>query len=308
MDFQRSADIGLQLAVLGEVEKYVVSKENKASIVPSTLGVTDPMLNDLLQKLYEAEIQYDKLKRTTAENNPILLSLKGEIDKIRPSILENITNQRQSIRASKVKVDQTSNSYSSVLRTIPKEEKDLLDFSRQQAIKSSVYTYLLQKREEAALSQSVTVADNRIIDPAEAFMIPNGSRRSTIYMMAVLLGIGLGLVYVYIKEKFSTRIMFRDEIEELSNIPVVAELPKIKSASSLVVQLPEHIAMAEQFRQLRASIGLYGRSTQRKKDSGQLKYFGRGKEFCECQPGVEPCFLREKSGAVGPGPAQSQNL
>ena len=276
---QRSADIGLQLAVLGEVEKYVVSKENKASIVPSTLGVTDPMLNDLLQKLYEAEIQYDKLKRTTAENNPILLSLKGEIDKIRPSILENITNQRQSIRASKVKVDQTSNSYSSVLRTIPKEEKDLLDFSRQQAIKSSVYTYLLQKREEAALSQSVTVADNRIIDPAEAFMIPNGSRRSTIYMMAVLLGIGLGLVYVYIKEKFSTRIMFRDEIEELSNIPVVAELPKIKSASPLVVQLPEHIAMAEQFRQLRASIGLYGRSTQRKKILVSSSISGEGKSF-----------------------------
>jgi len=86
-----------QLAVLNNVDRYITSKKNQSGIVPSTLGIEDPVLNQLLNKLYDSEIEYEKLRKTTAENNPILLSLAGEIKKMRPSILENIRNQKNNL-------------------------------------------------------------------------------------------------------------------------------------------------------------------------------------------------------------------
>jgi hypothetical protein len=47
----------MQLAVLDQVER-VAKSNSTAGIVPSTLGVSDPLLNQLLDRLYQAEIQY----------------------------------------------------------------------------------------------------------------------------------------------------------------------------------------------------------------------------------------------------------
>ncbi len=59
-----------------------------------------------------------------------------------------------------------------MLKTIPEKERELLGISRQQAIKNNIYTFLLQKREETALSFASAVADSRIIDKAESSDIP----------------------------------------------------------------------------------------------------------------------------------------
>ncbi len=63
------SEINIQLEVLDQVERYVLSKEETPGIVPATLGVGDPILLQLLQKLYELESQYGTMKKTTGENN-----------------------------------------------------------------------------------------------------------------------------------------------------------------------------------------------------------------------------------------------
>jgi len=80
---RKIADIRLKLSILDKVENYILSKDTGGSIVPSTLGVDDPVLTQLLQSLYNSEIKYERLKKTTAVNNPILISLADEIEKIR---------------------------------------------------------------------------------------------------------------------------------------------------------------------------------------------------------------------------------
>ena len=42
----------------------------------------------------------------------------------------------------------------------------LLDISREQATKSEIYAFLLQKKEESELSYASTVSDHRIVDNA----------------------------------------------------------------------------------------------------------------------------------------------
>ncbi len=75
---------------------------------------------------------------------------------------------------------ETNNQYDSMLKTIPEKESELLSISRQQAIKNNIYTFLLQKREETALSFASAVADSRIIDKAETSDIPVSPKKDLI--------------------------------------------------------------------------------------------------------------------------------
>ncbi|MEX6689926.1 polysaccharide biosynthesis tyrosine autokinase [Danxiaibacter flavus] len=276
---KKMAEIKIQLAVLDEVEKYVDSKKDKAGIVPSTLGISDPLLNQLLQKLYDAEISYDKLSKITAPNNPSLLAIKSEQEKIRPSILEVIGNLRTSLTTSLQNINKSRDQYASLLSTIPQKEKDLLDFSRQQAIKSSVYTFLLQKREETALSNSTTVADSEIIDAAESSMIPNSPNKSIIYLMALGMGVLLGIGIITIREMLNAKILFRHEIESYTSAPVIAELTQAKTQTPLAVDDPKQVFISEQFRQLRTSLGLYGEHRYNRKMLVSSSISGEGKSF-----------------------------
>ena len=272
------SDIGVQLAVLDQVEKYVVAKDEKAGIVPSTLGVNDHILNQLLQKLHESELRYANLKQTVGENNTVLTSLRNEIEQLRPSILENIHNQRMSLQASKANLGVTNNTFTSILQTIPQKERELLEISRDQSIKNNVYAFLLQKREETALSYASTMPDSRIIDKAESVISPVGPRRSVIYFAALVCAMGLGIAVVISKELLSGKILFRADIESFTKIPVSSEIAHLKHAHDLAIDQPKSF-IAEQFRQLRASIGLYEKTILKKKLLITSSIAGEGKSF-----------------------------
>ncbi len=226
---QKLSDVNVQLAVLNQVENYVRSKDNTGGIVPSTVGVNDPLLTQLLDKLYDEELKYDKLKTTTSENNPLLLSVNDQINKIKPSILENINNQKKNLEASRTNLFSTNNKYSSMLNALPQMEKDLLEISREQNIKSGIYNYLLQKREETALGQASTVADSRIIDKAQASTTPVSPNPKKFYIMAFALAFAIAIALVTAIEMLKRTILFRHEIEKYTSVPIIGEIAHDKS-------------------------------------------------------------------------------
>ena len=99
---QKLGDVNTQIAVLDKVQDFVKSNsDSKGGIVPSTLGISDPQLSQLIDKLYNSELEYDNLRKTVGENNPSLVAIKDRINKIKPSILSNINSQRQSLIATR---------------------------------------------------------------------------------------------------------------------------------------------------------------------------------------------------------------
>ena len=260
---QKLSELNMQMAVLDRVENYVVKKRNSAGIVPSTLGIKDDRLSLLIQNLYESEIRYERLKKTTAENNPILLSLQNEIENMRPGILENIRNQRSSLSASRSNVTSTNNKYASVLETIPQQERELLEANRQQAIKNNVYTFLLQKREETTLSYASAVSDSRLVDKAESSLIPVAPNRRMIYAAALGFAFFLGMAWVITKELFNSNVLFRSEIESLTRIPISSEISYSDLKDYVIIENPKRPFLTEQFRQLRVTLGLYGNTTKK---------------------------------------------
>jgi capsular exopolysaccharide synthesis family protein len=279
---QKLSEMDVQLSVLDQIEKYIESKNGQPGLVPTTFGITDPLLSQLLEKLYDSEIQYEKLQKTTAEDNPILISVRNEIARLKPSILENIKNQRKSIEAARNSLIGTSSRYNAMLNTLPEKERELVEISRQQTIKNSIYSFLLQKKEEAALSFNSAVADSRLIDKAESSIKPVSPKHWIVYLIALLLPFPLLASLISLKEMARGKILFRHSIEERSVIPVIGELAFDKSGQLLVTDKNERTLITEQFRNMRSTISNRLLKAKGKKIMVTSSISGEGKSFVAC--------------------------
>ncbi|HEV8508609.1 MAG TPA: GNVR domain-containing protein, partial [Chitinophagaceae bacterium] len=282
---QKLGDVNNQLNALDIVENYVKSKDISGSI-PSTVGMTDPTLPQLLTKLYEDQLQYEKLKRTMGDNNPAVLNQKAEIEKIKPGILQNIESQRENLQSARDNLNATNNRYSSILQSIPQKEKDIVEITREHNIKSNNYNFLLQKQEETKLSLLSSIGDSRVIDKAQTALTPVASKKALIYIGALLFAFALAVGLVTINEIFKRTILYRREIEAYTSIPVIGEIIYQKSKDPLVIGNGKRTFIAEQFRNLRTTLPYMGLNGERKRLQVTSTVSGEGKSFIVANLGV----------------------
>jgi tyrosine-protein kinase Etk/Wzc len=248
------SSLNIQLSALDEVEKYVQSKSNNGNIVPSTFNINDPSLSQLLNTLSTAEAQYEKLKRTTAENNPIMLSLQEEIDKTKPNILENIRSQRKNIEAGKSSLTESKDRYSSLLSTVPQKERQLVEVSRQQNIKNDIYSFLLQKKEETQYSITSILPDCYIVSNPTTPGSPVSPKKPFLAMLALAVPVGLCILLISLKDIFNGKILYRTDIEKLTDFPIIGEIIHENLKSTIVTENAERSFIAEQFRLIRTAL------------------------------------------------------
>lgn len=260
---RRLADINAQLAVLGQVEQYVSTQSDRPGVVPTALNISDPVLEQLLSQLNELELKQANLRTTTGENNPIVVSVQREIQKIRPSIKSIVDNQRNRLNAIRSNLLTTSNRFGTDIRNIPQQERELLEISRQQAVKRDLYSFLLQRREEAALSNASSIVENRIIDWAEARTAKVSAKEPIFFLGAIVAAFALGIVYIILREVLSNKILFRSYIESMTVAPVVGEIFFAKKVNKYITTPDRQVY--EQFHRLQASLGLFHNQNQQKR-------------------------------------------
>jgi capsular exopolysaccharide synthesis family protein len=292
---QKLGDVNTKIAVLDKVENFVKSNTNSPTgIVPSTLGVDDPMLNKLIDELYTAELEYDNLKKTVGENNPTLLAIASKINKIKPSILSNIKSQQQSLRTTRDNIASTNGAYNSILQAVPQKERALLDISREQQIKSNLYSFLLQKREESEIAKASAVSNSRVVDYAQAGQGPVSPKKMLIYMISIVLFLGICGAFIFIKEYLTGKVLYRQEIESLTSIPIIGEIAFNKSKDKIVIEKGTRSFVAEEFRKLRISLSFLGIDSSHKKILLTSSISGEGKSFISANLAVSLSLTGKK--------------
>jgi capsular exopolysaccharide synthesis family protein len=292
---QKLSEVNMQLSVLDQVQKFVDNSDNSnGGIVPSTLGVSDPMLSQLLDRLYTSELEYDKLKKTVGENNPNLVAVEDRIKKIKPSILDNIRSQKQSLVATKQNLFATNNAYNSILQTVPQKERQLLDISREQQIKSDIYSFLLRKREESNLAYASTVSNNKVVDDAQASPNPVSPKKYLIYLVSIVVFLGISIAIITIRESFTGKVLYRSEVESRTSIPIIGEVAFDKSKNPIVIEAGKRSFVAEEFRKLRISLSFLGIDSAHKKILVTSSISGEGKSFIAANLAVSLALTGKK--------------
>lgn len=292
---QELGKINMQLAVLDQVEESMKNGNlNAGGMMPSTLGANDPTLTKLMDDLTNKELEYEKLKKTVAENNPLLQQLKSQINKIKPSIAENLHTQRNSLVASKSDLMATNKKYNSMLSTIPKKEREILEMSRDKNVKSGIYSFLLQKREESELSYASTLSDSRIINSAQSSKFPVSPNKMLIMLGAIVAALAVGLGVITAKEGFATNILYRKDLESMTLIPVIGELAQNEGMESIVIEKGKRSMIAEEFRKIRVALHFLGINTEKKKILITSSIPGEGKSFVAANLAISNALTGKK--------------
>ncbi len=294
---QQLGELNNQAAVLNQIEKYAASRANEnqgSALVPSTFGITDPTLTTLTGQLYTQQQEYDKLRKTVGEKNPKLMAIEEQINKLKPDILNNIRSQQASINAARRSLSSTSSGFTSKLLSVPAKERNLVDISRQQQSKNNLYQTLLQQKQDAELKLASISSGSKVIDTALAGKDPVSPKKKLIYLMAFVAGIGLFVAVILVKDFLTGKIMYRNEIEKMTSIPVIGEISFEKTDSPLVIAKGTRSFIAEAFRKLRISLSFLGIDAAHKKILITSSISGEGKSFVAANLAVSLSLTEKK--------------
>ncbi|WP_046311489.1 GumC family protein [Pontibacter korlensis] len=272
------SDWAIQIEILESIESYLNKDENQYKMVPSTLSIQDVTLMGLIARFNELQLDRERMLRTAQPKSPIIKNLNEQLANIRSSILENLRNIKKGLLITSNNLRANSDEFESKIKKVPSMERELLEISRQQAIKQNLYLYLLQKREETALSLAATVSSLRVIDPAKGGNVPVSPNKSTIYLMSLLLGICLPFAGIFIKDLLDDKVQTQQDVQHLTIAPVLGELPH-NNYDTVVVTKGNRTPIVEMFRHIRAKLHFAAVDKENKVILITSSMSGEGKTF-----------------------------
>ena len=294
-------DINTQIMLMQSLKEYMQTPTNKYQTLPSNVGLKDPSAASLIGQYNQIALERSRVLRSASEHSPVIQELTSQLDALVSSINGAIDQSKRGLEIQKKAIMSTYGKYTGKLSQTPEQERFLTEIGRQQTVKSSLYIMLLQKREENSITLAATSDKGRLIDEP-AFMGKVKPKTAIIMLIALLLGIGLPLLILILKELLRYRIEGRQDVEKLTDCPIIADIAmaneSIKAVGDIVIKENQNNQMEEIFRGMRTNLQFI------LKESQNVIMFtssvsGEGKTFVAGNLATSFAFLGKKVLLVG---------
>ena len=245
-------DLSTQLKLAEYVSDYV--NANPGELIPANLGIGDASVDGNTAKYNQLVLERNRILKGSSEINPVIITLNGQIKNLQESIKQSLVNLKASIKISLNAIKNQESRLASTISEVPRQERMFRDIQRKQQIMETIYLYLLQKREENAITMAVTPPSAKIIDKAYGSPIPVAPKQNIIYLAAILLGILIPFGIIYIMSLLDNKVHNRKDVENMIKAPILGDIPKTKLEKKMVVSDSDRSSVAEAFRLLRTNI------------------------------------------------------
>lgn len=291
-------DMDMQLNLLDYVDEFISDKNNEYSVIP-TLGITDAAFNTMVDKYNQELVSRARMLHSSSVDNPSIAKIDQNIKVLREGVKNGIEATRKVIELEKSRVQKKGAEVDSKMNMAPEIERQMSEIMRQQSIKNELYIFLLQKREENALSRSLTVPTATIINMPEASGGAVYPQRSKSLMTALAVGLVIPAVIIFIIGLFNVTFKDKIDIERLTDIPVIGEISENETKESFVVKPKSTAPIVELFRLLRNNIQSILDTPERKVVCFTSTTTQEGKTFVSSNTALSFALARKKTILVG---------
>ena len=276
-------------------------KKNPKSIQsPSTFGLEDPFLNNLLLEYSRLNQERTGLNYSTKQGNPVVEVIDLKIANNKKALIENVTNF---IEASTIALADLNARIAHVHRSVkglPKSEREMVSIQRRFDFNDNVYNYLLEKRAEAGIAIASNTVEKTIVDRAQQVGSgPVAPNIKAIAAGALFLTVFLSLALIILKDMVSDNIVTTKDLEQSSRIPFIGTIThgsRRDRQSTIVAH--SRTALGESFRSLRVNLQYLTLGTENHVIGVTSSVEGEGKSFCACNLSVAMAQSGRKTVAI----------
>lgn len=257
---QDSYGLENQLQLVQFIRHYLTDPVKMKELIPSNTGVADVSIESQISEYNKLLLDRDKLLKSSGEENPVVAEMNQTLEVTRQAIIRTVDNTIASLKIRIKNTQELEARSAQRLSAVPQHEKYMLSVERQQKVKEQLYVYLLQKREENALAQSITESNARLIEAPKGPVGPISPIATQYYLIAVVIGLGGPLLVLVLMVLLDHKIHNRKDIENTTSIPFLGDIPhskaaKVSQGEAFVVRADGKDAVTEAFRILRTNLG-----------------------------------------------------
>src|ERR1035437_7356540 len=293
------AELETQVNLVSYIEAYVKDNKHQYDLVPANLGIEDKSLLQLMSDYNKALLDRMKLLRTTNESNPVLMLMEQQLKELRTSIIVSIGSIKDGLKIAKKDVLGKTSQFTTRINGVPTQERELTEIIREKEIKSKLYLFLLQKREENALSLASTIPSAKTIDLAYSSLAPVAPKRMMIFLLAFIFGVILPLVYIYVADLFNNKITDSKELKRLVKVPYLGSIGLKKESDIVVVREGVTTPIVEMFRIIRTNIQFMLAGKENPVILITSSISGEGKSFTAINMAMSFALMKKKVVLVG---------
>ena len=253
----RLVDASTQLQLLDYLQQYVDDPNNRYKLIPANIGMNDQATTQLISDYNRVVQDRNRLMRSASEMSPQVQTLTTTLVNLETSIRQALAQARHSTELQRKSIQRQYTRYQGRISNTPEQERILTQIGRQQEVRSGLYLLLLQKREENSISLAATADKGKLIAPP----LPQGKvspKKNIILLIALLLGLIVPFVVLFVRGLFRYRIEGREDVTRLTKLPIVADVPETganaKSAAGIVVRADKNTQIDEVFRSMRTNM------------------------------------------------------
>lgn len=289
-----------QIKMVTFLEQYMNDSTQFFRTLPSNMGINDRTLINLAERYNAIVTKYKQVKQRSTLDNPTALKLLDTLLLLKKQVLASIASVKQALNIAIKNVDIQLRFFTSSVLKAPTQERRISEIKRWEKVKTSLFMILSRKREENALKLAVNTEKARIIDPALSSGVAVYPRPKWVYLIALLLGLGIPFLVLYLKDLIDFKISSSDDIRALSDVTIIGELPvKEKQKEDVVVHVGQNDKMVEAFRNIRTNLKFYSVSGGQQNILITSSMPGEGKTFVSINLAISLSLLDKKVLLVG---------
>ncbi len=280
LDDERSKLL-LQFQYYSYINDYLEKNEDVGAIsAPSSMGVDDKGLNDLITELILLNNRRVNLIRKNTDKNIFLGKVERELQNLKATILENV---KYNLSTTQLAINENKSrrvKLNAEISAIPQREQELIGMDRDFKLNDNIYTFLLEKRVESQIAKAANAPDCEIVDQARALTAgPIAPKRSLNYIIAIFLGLFIPFVVIMIKDFLNDKIVNKRDIEKITKFPLVGIVTHDENKDDLVLYNDPYSTVSESFRTVRTNMHLNAHNRNLQSFLVTSSYSNEGRKF-----------------------------
>lgn len=216
-------NLSQEIAIARYIKKELAN-DDPSHLLPATAEIAGTNIQTLVTEYNRAVNDRNNKLISMPEESPLMVQKTEQIRKQREAILSSVETALESLNFQYKAISMLDSKTQNQLASAPGQAKYLMSEERKQKVKESLYVFLLQRREENELSQAFTSYNIRMVTEPYGPPAPTSPRKMMVYLIAVIIGLIIPILMIYLREVTNTHVRSRKDIEDLS-LPFMGEIP-----------------------------------------------------------------------------------